>query len=233
MTHPMAPVRTLLVLTATVAAAFPLSDAARAPLATVTAGLGRASADAPTFEQALTALCAAALVICYAVWVLGVLLTVLDVLLSGAPRDAVRRVPCPRLARVLAVSVLGASLAVSSPVSADPPHDSRRTAPAGIGTGHPLAGLPLPDRVATGSVSPARAVPAPAAPRHHEVSRGDTLWAVASRALPPDAPDGAVDRAWRRIAAANRGVVDDPDLIFPGTVLRVPPPDELLGEDQP
>jgi nucleoid-associated protein YgaU len=220
------------VLAATVAAAFPLSASARPPLATVAAALVRHSTDAPTFEQALTALCAAALVTCYAAWVLGVLLTVLDVLLSGAPREAVRRVPCPRLARVLAVSVLGASLAVSSPVSADPPHDSRRTAPAGIGSGHPLAGLPLPDRVATGQVSTVRAGPASAAVRHHEVARGDTLWAVASQALPPDAPDQAVDRAWRRIAAANRGVVDDPDLIFPGTVLRVPPLDELLGEDQ-
>lgn len=226
----VAQVRTLLVLTVTAVALLPLAAVARPPLATLLAGL-ESSPAAPSLEDTLAALCAAALAACYATWVLGVLLTVLDVLLSGAPREAVRRVPCPRLARALAVSVLGASLAVSVPASADPPHDARRTAPPGTGPSHVLAGLPLPDRVVTGPASPARVVTTPPPPRHHEVSRGDTLWAVATRALPPEAPDAAVELAWRRIAAANRDVVDDPDLIFPGTVLRVPPLDELLGED--
>jgi len=225
-----AQVRTLLVLAVTAVAVLPLAAVARPPLATVLAGRESSTA-APSLEGALTALCAAALVACYAAWVLGVLLTVLDVLLSGAPREAVRRVPCPRLARVLAVSALGASLAVSSPATADPPHDAGRAAPPGTGPSHVLAGLPLPDRVATGPASPARVVTTPPATRHHEVSSGDTLWAVATRALPPEAPDAAVELAWRRIAAANRDVVDDPDLIFPGTVLRVPPLDDLLGED--
>lgn len=232
MNRPVAPVRTLLVLVATAAAALPLSFLTLPPLASVASTLGPTSGHPPTLEQSMAALCAGALVGCYAIWVLGVLLTVLDAVLSGASREAVRRVPCPRLARVLAVSVLGASLAVSSPASADPAHDTRRTAPAGAGTTQVLAGLPLPDRVATGPADPARTVAAPAAHRLHQVSPGDTLWAVAGRALPPDAPDAAVDRAWRRIAAANRDVVDDPDLIFPGTVLRVPPLDDLLGEDQ-
>jgi nucleoid-associated protein YgaU len=226
----VAQVRTLLVLTVTAVAALPLAAVARPPLTTVLTGLESPPAT-PSLEEALTALCAAALVACYAAWVLGVLLTVLDALLSGAPREAVRRVPCPRLARVLAVSVLGASLAVSSPASADPPHDARRAAPPGTGPSHVLAGLPLPDRIATGTVSTARVVTTPPPTRRHEVSRGDTLWAVATRALPPEAPEAAVDLAWRRIAAANRDVVGDPDLIFPGTVLRVPPLDELLGED--
>jgi LysM domain len=231
MRGPAATVRTFLVLAATAAAALPLSAVAGPPLTALAGWGGPAPTPALSFERAVAAFCAGALVGCYAVWALGLLLTVLDRFLAGATRDAVRRVPCPRLARALAVSLLGASLAVASPVSADPAHDVRRPAPVGAGPSAALSGLPLPDRVATAPVSATPAVAAPTAYRHHEVTPGDTLWAVAARALPPGAPDLAVDRAWRRIGAANRDVLDDPDLIFPGTVLRVPPLDELLGKD--
>jgi nucleoid-associated protein YgaU len=55
------------------------------------------------------------------------------------------------------------------------------------------------------------------------VRPGDSLWAIAARHLPPGAPDAAVDRAWRLLAAANRPSLGNrPDLIFPGAVLRVP-----------
>ena len=54
------------------------------------------------------------------------------------------------------------------------------------------------------------------------VQPGDSLWCIASRAL-PGASDAQVDAEWRRWYAANRDVVGtDPDLILPGQLLRPP-----------
>ncbi len=64
------------------------------------------------------------------------------------------------------------------------------------------------------------------------VRSGDTLWALAAQALPAGTRAAAIDRAWRRIAAANPDVTD-PHLIFPGTVLRVPPLHDLHRKDHP
>jgi nucleoid-associated protein YgaU len=54
------------------------------------------------------------------------------------------------------------------------------------------------------------------------VRPGDSLWAIAERTLPASADDAAVDARWRRIHRLNATRVPDPDLIRPGTVLRVP-----------
>jgi hypothetical protein len=57
------------------------------------------------------------------------------------------------------------------------------------------------------------------------VRRGDTLWAIAARALGPGADAAEVATAWPRWYAANRGAIGpDPDLIRPGTLLVPPPP---------
>ncbi|WP_298992088.1 LysM domain-containing protein [uncultured Pseudokineococcus sp.] len=55
------------------------------------------------------------------------------------------------------------------------------------------------------------------------VVRGDTLWDIARRHLPPGADDAEVAAAWPAWYAANRAVVgDDPDRLLPGQRL-VPP----------
>ena len=55
------------------------------------------------------------------------------------------------------------------------------------------------------------------------VHRGDTLWSIAAAHLGHDAGDAEVARAWPRWFEANRDVIgDDPDLLLPGQVLRVP-----------
>ena len=55
------------------------------------------------------------------------------------------------------------------------------------------------------------------------VKRGDTLWAIAARHLGASATDTDVAAEWPRWYIANRAVIgDDPDLIFPGTILRPP-----------
>lgn len=51
--------------------------------------------------------------------------------------------------------------------------------------------------------------------RRHRVEAGDTLWAIAEEHY----GDGSLHP---RLVTANQHVIDDPDLIFPGQVLRVP-----------
>lgn len=68
--------------------------------------------------------------------------------------------------------------------------------------------------VTGGSASTAR----PAEPdvaRNHTVEKGDTLSAISNRYY------GSANR-WEEIFNANRDQLDDPDLIQPGQVLRIP-----------
>lgn len=55
------------------------------------------------------------------------------------------------------------------------------------------------------------------------VHRGDSLWSLAARHLGPEAGDAEIARAWPQWFEANRDRIgDDPDLILPGQVLRIP-----------
>jgi nucleoid-associated protein YgaU len=82
----------------------------------------------------------------------------------------------------------------------------------------PPAPTPAPAPVAVSS-------PAPEVPVH-VVQRGDCLWSIAASRLGPGADARAIDAGWRRIYAENRAAVgDDPNLIHPGLVLRLPPLD--------
>ncbi len=73
-----------------------------------------------------------------------------------------------------------------------------------------LDGLPLPD-LPYGGV------------QTHLVRSGESLWSIASNAL-PRATDTAVSRVWPRLYHLNRGRIGpDPGLIRPGTTLRLPP----------
>lgn len=61
-----------------------------------------------------------------------------------------------------------------------------------------------------------RTRPAPPPPRTYTVKRGDTLWAIAKRTL------GSGSR-WKEIYNANINLIGkNPDLIYPGQVLRIP-----------
>lgn len=115
---------------------------------------------------------------------------------------------------------------------------------SGGGPGDPsgvLAGLPLPDRAES---PPRRATPptteAPQQPAHEipghtvVVTAGQTLWSLAAQRLPDTATDAQIAHAWREIHAANRSTIgDNPDLIHPGTRLRLPAElDRTHREDQ-
>ena len=56
----------------------------------------------------------------------------------------------------------------------------------------------------------------------HRVRPGDSLWSIADRHMPGAQPT-EIDAGWRRIHRDNRAVIGpDPDLIIPGTTLRLP-----------
>ncbi len=57
------------------------------------------------------------------------------------------------------------------------------------------------------------------------VQHGDTLWGLAAAELGPDATDSAIAARWPQWYATNRALIGpDPDLLYPGQVLRIPAP---------
>ena len=149
----------------------------------------------------------AALVLLATAWLVGWgALTLVEVgrcLASAHPVE-----PRSRVARLLVEALVGSTLLTATGAVAEAPPDPPTS----------LAGLALPDRVAGEVVASTRAP----APTKVEVEAGDSLWALAERHL-DRAGAAAVDQAWRLLYRANRREVGpDPDLIRPGTVLRMP-----------
>lgn len=67
-------------------------------------------------------------------------------------------------------------------------------------------------------LTPIEEPPPPATPslESYTVKKGDTLSDIAERVL-------GSERHWRRIFELNRDVLDSPDRIKPGTVIKIPP----------
>lgn len=57
------------------------------------------------------------------------------------------------------------------------------------------------------------------------VERGDHLWKISSRHLGPDAGETEIAPYWREVVEVNKPSLrsGDPDLIFPGEVVKLPP----------
>jgi hypothetical protein len=103
-----------------------------------------------------------------------------------------------------------------------------------------LDGLPYPDLPAQPHWRPAHPARPQAeielgggrdAPRTHTnahavevvVRRGDSLWSISAGLSPPRASDAQIAALVSRLYSANRSAIGpDPDLIYPGTVLRLP-----------
>lgn len=54
----------------------------------------------------------------------------------------------------------------------------------------------------------------------YTIEKGDTLSKIAKEQL-------GHASAWKQIFEANRDVIDDPDRIFPGQVIKLPPKDSI------
>ncbi len=139
----------------------------------------------------------------------------------------------------LAAWILGATLVAFTAAPAAAVRDAGAGAAAAGGvrvqTSSPassLRGLPLPDRP-TGRPPPttsSQACQDPQPPPRRLVRAGDTLWAIAAERLGDHATPGRIAAAWPGWYAANRDRIGpDPDLILPGTMLRVP----RAGPSQP
>lgn len=106
-----------------------------------------------------------------------------------------------------------------------PPLPTLRRLPEGPGASPPLPARP-PAQPAT-----APAAPSPAPADRRAIRPGQHFWSLAEDVLASAwqrAPsDDEVDPYWRRLVAANRSILrdpDNPDLLYPGQVITVPPP---------
>ena len=191
----------------------------------VVPGLLHPSGRAGAPFDALLAACAAVLLAACTAWAWLVTTAVVLEALTG--RSRVRR-GCPRALRSCVLLACGVALAAgAAPATAAGGHDGRVAAAQrpGVEDRGMLAGLPMPDLTAgppqrTGR--PPLLAPHPA--REVRIAPGDTLWELAARDLPADASPAAVDRHWRLLWQVNRADLGpDPDVIQPGTSLRLPP----------
>jgi nucleoid-associated protein YgaU len=107
--------------------------------------------------------------------------------------------------------------------------------PAWAGGARPKTTPTIPTTRPDAAATTSPPVPAPAAPNppshpsaegSYTVRAGDTLWRIARDRLDQDQrSDAHVQTYCQAIYAANRAVIgDDPDLIYPGQHLRIPPP---------
>jgi nucleoid-associated protein YgaU len=124
----------------------------------------------------------------------------------------------PVVLRRVVLAACGAALtgAWLHPAYARPgPHRDGRPAVTGR-----IVGLPLPELVPS---RPPHRSPVRSETAWVVVAPGDSLWSIAERELPPDSTVVAVAARWRAIYHVNRALIGpDPDLISPGTRLRLP-----------
>lgn len=140
-----------------------------------------------------------------------------------AAEGAVGRL-CPGLVRRLVLGCCGIALGgglgtglLQVPAEAD----SGSADPAATS---PLRGLEVPDRTVGARASATRVT----------VGRGDSLWSISADHLPRSATRAELTAAWHQLHRSNRERIGtDPDLIFPGTTLRVPPLAHLNGKEGP
>lgn len=196
------------------AAEYALLHALAAHLAAAGAAL-RGPGGLHALAAVITAAAAVLLVLAWTWLSCGALLTAADVLRSGAATR--RRLAVPLGWHRLVAALLGTgALCLPTAVRADAPGEgSGRNDPGRAAA--VIDGLPLPDRPrGTGHRRPPRSGTL-------QVATGDSLWSLSSAHLGARAPDARVAATWPRWYSVNRAQIGpDPDLLIPGTTLRIP-----------
>lgn len=150
--------------------------------------------------------------------------TIAALLGSRPPSGRLLEALSPRVVRRLVEAVIGVSVAAAGLQPG--------TSVARADAGHPKpaatdrARLPLSlDWPGLDRPTASRPRPGPTGRRAVVVAPGDSLWAIAARALGPGAGAARVAVEWPRWWAANRAIVGaDPDLVRPGERLLPPRP---------
>ena len=160
--------------------------------------------DAPQrlVENVVVLLCAVVLGATMVWLAASTVVCLLDVRRTGTPMQERAGAFRPRFLRALLALTLSSLVATAGPgAGADRKPELPRA----------LVGLTLPD-LPYGGV------------RTHQVHHGESLWSITSDALPTQATVKAIGRAWPRLYRLNRARIGaDPNLIQPGTTLRLPP----------
>jgi hypothetical protein len=137
----------------------------------------------------------------------------------------------PSLARRLVAGACGAAVlatpavTVSAAAAPGDPAPARSTRHSADTASTRTGALPVPDRpTRVGSSAGRPGDDLARSPGRVRVRPGDSLWEIAAGRLPLDATDAAVAASWPRWFRHNRRLIGpDPDLIHPGTCLRIPP----------
>ncbi|QCB96935.1 LysM peptidoglycan-binding domain-containing protein [Arthrobacter sp. PAMC25564] len=115
----------------------------------------------------------------------------------------------------------GPDPAATVPATSAPEPPSRTTVPVADPQWKPLRPLVEPGPLASPQLRPQE--PA-AALRDITVRAGDSLWSLAAAELGPFASDVDIAVEWPRLYQANRPAIgENPDVLLPGQVLRLPP----------
>ncbi|WP_435743017.1 LysM peptidoglycan-binding domain-containing protein [Nocardioides sp. SYSU DS0663] len=166
-----------------------------------------------SFEELLTGGCAVAALVAMAWLWLAVVAVALEARRTRGRGNGPRGVP-PAVRRVVLLACGIALAGAATPAVAG--EQPRTTRP-------PVVPEQAPSTAAWVARALHDARPTPTADAV-VVRPGDSLWGLASAALPSTADTAQVTRHWHRIHDLNRAVIgDDPDLIHPGQRLRLPP----------
>ena len=141
----------------------------------------------------------------------------------------------PVLVRRAAGFAWGASLVVAPALAHTPARAFPRTAVVAVD--EPIVRAPDPTTTTTTAATMPAPVPiaaaapipevAPPVTRNHVVEAGDSLWTIAATELAAqgDTSERGVAVYWRAVVEANRAALrsGNPNLIFPGEVIALPP----------
>lgn len=170
--------------------------------------------------------------------VAGIVLRWLKAPRSTRVVDACTPPPVRRLVRAVACVAMTAT-ATASAATSSAAHGvggtalagSVTTAPPGAAPSEPVTMRRIVEPAAEGDSVQMRLLPAedpapPPGPRQREIVAGDHFWSIAenelARVRSRPVSDAEIDPYWRMLVDANRAEVADPDLLFPGQVVRLP-----------
>lgn len=155
----------------------------------------------------------------------GIGVTAITTLASPLPRAAADPLPGRAVMHAIDPSTSTAAVSVIAPASAEAQGSDQAGRATGETSGERAGSLEALDRDAAAGTATVRVTAVDTTARH-VVGPGDHLWSIAEtalvRQLGAPADDASIERYWHQLVLANPQL-DDPDLVFPGDVIELPP----------